>query len=385
MLDDWFALANARFDGWWMAAGADQWRARPGAGAVYAVVFGVIGRRPTVAFALQLVLVVAVAFSLQRLLCTFVPEGVAWTVAAVWIVVPNHGSLLFWTSAVNITIALLLLIGGLRWLTHERHLLGALALAASVLTYEATAGAALLGAVALPLLQGRPWRRPLVICGATIGAAVAWTIVFLHPAKRGLDVRADLAQLLPAHAGWGVFPDGAAAVAGGLLFVVGLTLLAVGAVRQRALHTDEALALAGLVVVLVGTLPFVAYFYSPLGAGDRVNVVAAVGTAMAWSGLGWWAWTRARMAAQLAAAGVLSAMLVSAFASATAWADAVDDGERILARISPGSALPGSTVSIPTPPMRRNVAAFLDRSNIRGAVQVEVGTREVDAELTPAR
>ena len=383
VLDDWFALANAHFDGWWMAAGADQWRARPGAGAVYALAFGLVGRRPGLVFALQSVLVVASAWAIMRLLARFVAPAAAWTVSAAWIVVPNHGSLLFWPSAMNITASLLLLLVGLDLVWRDRLGYAALALAASVLAYEATAGAALLGVVAVPALAQRGWRRPALVGGGAVVAAVAWTIAFFHPAKRGLDVTADLSLLLPAHAGWGVFPDGAVAMAGGLVFSLGLTWMAVESLRRRRWSGDAALTFAGIAVIVVGTLPFVAYFYAPLGAGDRVNVVAGVGTAMAWVGLGRWAWAHAPGPALAASGLVVAAMLVAAVSAATAWADAVDDGERILAGLPDVS--PGGSVDVAPPPVRRNVAAFLDPSNIRSAVQLEARTREVEVRFRPGR
>ena len=52
VLDDWFTLRYAHFDGAWAAAGPDQHTARPGAAVVYAVVFG-IGRHPLAVLAIQ--------------------------------------------------------------------------------------------------------------------------------------------------------------------------------------------------------------------------------------------------------------------------------------------------------------------------------------------
>jgi hypothetical protein len=170
---------------------------------------------------------------------------------------------------------------------------------------------------------------------------------------------------------------------GGLVFAIGVTGMAVECGRRRSSSPAAALVVAGLVVIVVGTLPFTAYFSAPLGAGDRVNVVAGVGTAMAWVGLGRWAWSHAPRAAMVACATTVAAMLVASYSAATAWADAVDDGERILAALP--ELEPGSSVDVPAPPLRRNVSAFLDRSNIRSAVQLHAGTRDVDARLRPGR
>jgi hypothetical protein len=64
-----------------------------------------------------------------------------------------------------------------------------------------------------------------------------------------------------------------------------------------------------------------------------------------------------------------------------AWADAADDATRTLATLP--HLAPGDTAVIERPPVRRNVAAFADRSNIVSAVQLEAGTREVDARFRP--
>lgn len=383
VLDDWYALANAHFDGWWMAAGAEQWRARPGAGAVYAMVFGLVGRHPAVALAVQIALVGAAAVLLRRLLVRFVAPSLALAVAALWLVVPNHGSLLLWTSAANITAALVLLLGGLVLVAGDRPAPAALLLACSVLSYEATAPAAVAGALVLPMLQGRSPRRTMAWTAAALLPVATWMVAFFHPAKRGVRETADLLLVPGAHLGEGVFPAGPAAVALGTMALVACTFLVLDGVRNRRWAPEAGLGGAGALVIALGTLPFVRYFYAPLGAGDRVNVVAGVGTALLWVGLGAWLWRRSPRPAMVAAGVVVvAAMGVASVQRSWSWADAVDDGERTLAEIRPRLA-PGATVEVPAPPMRRNVAAFLDGSNIAGAVQLEAGTRDVDARLVP--
>src|SRR5207249_9587137 len=53
ILDDWFFLRNAHFDGAFSAGGARQLMGRPGAWLLYAFQFGVIGRRPRALYVLQ--------------------------------------------------------------------------------------------------------------------------------------------------------------------------------------------------------------------------------------------------------------------------------------------------------------------------------------------
>jgi hypothetical protein len=382
VLDDWFTLANGHFDGRWHALPADLARARPGSAAVYAVVFGVVGRHPLVALVLQTALAAVVAVQLRALAARFLPPATALLLAALWVVLPNHSSLLYWATGSALAAALLLLLLGCRALTGGRDVAGALLCAASVLTYEATAPMAAVAVVAVPLLAGRAWRRPLAIGAAVLVPTGAWVVAAIPSVKRGLHETAALGQLLPAHVGWGVLPRGPVATAFGLAACVVATLALVEAGRRRRFDVDSALLVTGAAVIVLGTLPFVRYFYGPLGFGDRVNVVAAVGTAMVWTGLfGWTARHVPRALAAVAAGAVVLGFAVAAWQSADAWADAQDDAARVLASIRPVHA--GDRVVVPRSTMRRNVAAFLDDSNWAGAVQLEAGTRDVEAFLGP--
>jgi hypothetical protein len=299
-----------------------------------------------------------------------------------WVVLPNHGSLLYWTTGTAITAALLLLLVGLRLVADERVVAGGVLLAASVLTYEATAPAALAGAVVVPLLVRAPWRRTALVGGAFVVPPIAWALLAVPEVKQGLDRSADLGQLLPAHVGWGVFPRGWVATSLGLAACIAITVLLAEAVRRRRLGGDVGLVIAGAAVIVLGTLPFVRYFYAPLGAGDRVNVVAGVGTALLWVGVGRWLQRVAPPAmAGAAAAVVVVALAVAGWQSAQAWADAADEGDSVLASLRP--VRPGDRIVVPQSTLRRNVAPFLDHSNIAGAVQLEAGTRDVDARLSP--
>lgn len=385
VLDDWFLLANARFDGWWRALPPELFRARPGSGVVYALTFGVVGRHALVALAVQLALVVAAALLLRSLLARFVDDRLALATAGIWLVVPNHGSLLHWTTGSAITGALVLLLAGLLLLDDERPVVAALLLGASVLTYEATGPAAAAGLLAIPLLRRRAWRRPVLLGAAVLVPVAAWMLTNVPAVKDdGLGRTADLALVLPAHIGWGVFPDGPAAVLGGAVACVVAVLVAVDAGRRRTIDVEAGLAVAGVAVIVLGTLPFVRYYYAPLGAGDRVNVVAGVGTALLWTGLGAWLARRApRPAMVTMAAVVLGAMGAASWQGSMAWAAAADDAARLLDGL-PVMA-PGDTVTVERPPVRRNVAAFADPSNIVGAVQLEAGTRDVDARFRPGR
>ena len=352
---------------------------------VYAVTVGLVGRHPLVALAVQVVLVAVAAVLLRSLLARFVGAPLASATSLVWVLVPNHGSLLHWTTATAITVSLVLLLGGLWLLDDERDVVAALVLGASVLTYEATAPAALLGLVAIPWLRRRPLVRPVLVGAAVLVPVGVWLLANIPSVKdEGLGRAADLSLVVPAHIGWGVFPDGAVAVVGGALAAVVVVLVVVDAVRRRAVDVEASMVLAGVVTIVIGTVPFVRYFYAPLGAGDRVNVVAGVGTALLWTGLGAWVFRRVpRPAFGVVALGVVAAMGAASWQGSMAWADAADDADRILDELPPIEA--GDTVVVERPPVRRNVAAFADPSNIAGAVQLEAGTRDVDVRFRPDR
>ncbi len=119
-VDDWFALRNARLDTWWNAAGSGQWHARPGAGVVYALTFGLLDDRPRIYVLLAAVVLVASAVVLDRILRRLLPPLVAVAIAAAWLVIPNHTSLEAWPSALNIALALLLFLAAMERLTVAR-------------------------------------------------------------------------------------------------------------------------------------------------------------------------------------------------------------------------------------------------------------------------
>src|SRR5829696_1017661 len=93
VLDDWYTLRNAHFDGAWAAAGENQRVARPGAWLVYALIFGAIGRHPLPVLLLQSGLSLASALLFFLLLRRLVPQALAGVAACLWLLLPNHTSL----------------------------------------------------------------------------------------------------------------------------------------------------------------------------------------------------------------------------------------------------------------------------------------------------
>jgi len=384
VLDDWFALGNAHFDGALGAAGRESFLNRPGQGLVYALTFGLIGEHPLVHYLLQVALSAVAAVLLYKLLVRFLDQGAALAVAALWVIVPNHGSLTRWASASMIIVGLVLLLVACLLLTGDRpdwraDLAAAVLMTASVLCYEATAPAAAAAALLLPrLAQGR-WRWSATLLGwAGVGVAIAWVLLHFHPSKASVHVTADLSQLFPAHFGWGVAPRPVLSVVVGLIGLAGLVVVVVRARTQRRV---DWVFVAGIALIVLGTAPFLRYYYAPLGAGDRVNVVAGIGTALCWYALARLCWNWRRTVATAAGAVVVLSMVAAGVEGDRAWHRAAREGERILAAL-PTETPAGTIVVGPRPVQIRNVAAFLDLSNIEPAVKLRLNDRAARARMS---
>ena len=112
VLDDWFLVRNAVFDGALHVANPDLAAARPGTTVVYGLSFGVFPRSPAAVFALQSGLLVLAGVLTYLLLRRFVPSLIAASVVALWAIVPNHMSLEVWGSVLVADASLVLLLVG---------------------------------------------------------------------------------------------------------------------------------------------------------------------------------------------------------------------------------------------------------------------------------
>ena len=396
ILDDWWALRNAAFDGAFAAGGPDQLVARPGAWLIYALEFGLLGRHPLAVYVLQSVLNAGVAVLLFVVLRRFLPYGPAAAAAAVWVVLPNHTSLGRWASTMNIVVSLGLLLLGIHALAaaadrQRRPWLGALLLVGSALCYEATIPAAAVMAVGAPMLRRRRLRPgDVAVVWASLAVVVLWLVTHWHPAKQVGSTNVDLSPMFPAHFGWGVLGHGPLAEVASLVALAGIALsvarVALPSYRRGA-GLGERMVLAGLAIIVVGTVPFLRYIYSPLGAGDRVNVVAAVGAALAWTGLGMTLW-RTRVAAGRVAVGlggvVLTVLMIgSGVHRDSLYARAGDDVLATLHALDRAQPHPAGPIAIgPEPLIEDNVAGLLDGSVTTAALQAHRGTRDVAAYVT---
>lgn len=391
-LDDWFALRNARTDSWWMAAGANQWKARPVAAAVYAIAFGVIGARAWLHAMLAAAMLIGTGVVFERVLRRFIPSFVAVAVSISWLVVPNHTSLEAWPSALNIALSVLLLVMTVERLTVPRSnwitdVSSAMLLGLSVLAYEATvpAGVVAVLTVAAHRRDDRPGLRRLLLShGIVLSATGTWMLVHWHPAKSDLDVWIDPVQIANGHISTGVVGDHiGAAMLGTVVLVV--TLVSIYLLRRRPKdHVPgwpEALILVGWIVIALGAVPFLRYFYAPVGLGDRVTVVSGLGGAAVLVGVIGWVGAR-----NVAVGGVLvGALVVGAVGNRVSlvrdYAVAADDSRRILGQVERRWPVPPDDEIVfgPYPVMKRNIVAFIDAD---WPVQWLYGTRSVSAGFT---
>jgi hypothetical protein len=386
VLDDWWVLRNAHFDGTWGAEGTGPAAARPAARLVYAVMAGGFGRHPLPAIASMALLNVASALLAYGLLARVVPRRVAATAAVLWVWLPNHTSLEYWMTCSIIGASQLAALAGIAAGMRDRRRPIDLAasgglLLFSGLCYEATIPVAALAVVGLPWLAHRrlDWTW-IGVSAASLGGASLWVLTHWFPGKE-VQPFADLGQLVPANLGWGVVGHGllgdalvVACLAG---ITVALSRLLLPSFRGAAGAGERAVAI-GLVVMVAGVLPFVRYFYAPLGAGDRANHLSSLGGALVLAGLLAMVLRVDRRIALGAALVVVVAAGVTRVDRMSTWSTAGRDADAILAGVRAAYPEPPRRIVIgPEPVQQDNVAAFLDHSNFDGAVQLLYGTREV--------
>lgn len=392
-LDDWFALRSARVDGWYMAAGPEQWAARPGAGAIYAVMFGLVHDRPLVHYLLMAVLMTVAAVLIQKIAARFLSESLAVGIALGWLLLPNHTSLEMWPSAANITLALVLALFGVYLLTTGRRTLGrdaaaVIAMAAGTLTYEAVAPAAAGVVVAYAVRDHLGGRREralrLSLLGVIgLGGAGVWMVTHWHPSKQGLGQWIDVGNVVPGHFGTSVFgfttPGRLAALLALLTIAFGFWVIVSG--RLRGSVEEGWMAAAGGALLVLGVLPFVRYFYAPLGLGDRSTVVSGVGALLILSAACRATYRWLGRPVFLVVAFLVIMTLHTRVEMVRTYATAADDGRQLLATVERRFPEPPDDELVfgPSFVVENNVAAFF---NVDWAVHWLYGTREIAVRTT---
>ncbi len=387
-LDDWFPLAHAHFGGMWQA-GDIQAGPRPGQWLVFALTFGTIGRHPVPYVVILGLLSSLIALSLLTLLRQFVTPGLALMTSLLWLFLPNHTTMEVWASAVNINVAVLtMLLGFLVGLNSggslARYVWSGLLLAFAVLTYDATAPVAVAGVILIPIAMNRrlDWKW-ISVAGPTLAISGVWILTHWNPDKQSEFNPGALGQVIPAHFGWGIVPEGTPA---SVLTILILTLTVIGLrhliSRQRpsaSVGTQAAWCIAvGWLVILLSLIPFMFYIYGPLGAGDRVNCVSSMGGALVLTGALSFIWIYRRDAAVVTAAALVITSGITRYERTMTWSTAFADADRILAVSHDQVPQPqGLIVFGPSPIQHNNIAAFIDQSNIDSAVKLHYGDPRV--------
>jgi hypothetical protein len=327
---------------------------------------------------------------LLTLLERYLPQGIALLAVALWVVFANHTSLEVWASCANIPLALLLGAGGLLVAVSRRSTAGAITAAAmtaaAALCYQAVVPVLLAGLVLLPYVERRRLDRRLLAWSAVFWvAALGWMATHWDRVKTVSPGYRAFNLAVPAHFGWGIVPEGAFSSLATLAAVVGIcaAIYLTATHRLNASNRGAVVAIgSGLAVIALGLLPFAGYLYEPLGAGDRASCVSAVGGALVWAGVIGLAWAARRGLAVALTVVLVAGALVTRWNRVDAWHRAGVDSASAAQALRQLAPAPGTTILVtPLPPVRDDVTAFLDRSNVDAAAQLATGDRSVHARL----
>lgn len=291
--DDWVWVRNGEFLGWWDAGGSRQ-VGRPGAFALYALVFGVGGAHPLVHYLVQVALWAAAAICVLLAMREFFDRRLALTLTVVWLLVPSHTTLELWASTSQAWVAIGLLALGVRQVDRAVSRRGALwpgllALGAAGAFYEV---AILAGPVLAALVERRAtrswgWRTTAMATAAAIpalgwalGSATVyssevattehlWLEHLAGPLAMGLPVEVRLPAVLT-------------------LALTALSVIAAARARRERDASPDAysleLVIAGGLLVVVGVLPALRSYTIPSGMGNRLTAVSGIGATMLWVG-----------------------------------------------------------------------------------------------------
>ena len=278
----------------------------------------------------------------------FVSPPVAFAIAAVWAILPNHTTLSYWPAVANATVALLLLIIGVGLLDERRWTVAGVVLVAAALCYEATIVPSIVAIVAVPAFRGRLRLRPTVRLLAAMSVTSLWMV--LHPTYP-LDRRyARPGAILPAHFGSGIATSATAGRVLALLALAGVGALAWRLHRRARLGESQWLVIVGLALIPLGLAAFAKHHFGVVGIADRAYTVSAVGAAMVWVGIGATAWARSRLLAVVAGAVFVVLVAPANLDRQRAYSRAADDALALVAYIEHryGDDIPAVVVVGPT-------------------------------------
>jgi hypothetical protein len=293
--DDFIWLRNARFGGW-LAAGGPRALSRPGELLGTNLIFGLLGPRPLLLYAVQVALWMVAALAVLGCLRRLLGLRVALVVTLLWLWIPNHVSLEHWSSTWQIWAAIALLAFGVSRLIDSARagktsIIGLFLIAGSITFYELTVGIAVVAVVVGPwYVAGRFQRRTAVLGVALCGAAALWSLVAGTTYPGGASGSLTVSWVLS-----GVFSLGFApwSKTGRLVMTVVSLLMVVvlfDAVRRadRHLRQSTKLLMGGMGIIVLGVLPLANFQTNFYGLYDRSNAVSSIGVAMVLTALALW-------------------------------------------------------------------------------------------------
>ncbi len=377
ILDDWYNVAYGvdPAQPWGVDLGLAD--ARPGLLAAYGLTFGVFGNHPVPHFVVLSLLNAASAALLFDVVGRFASQRLAAIAAVVWVVSPNHMAIEAWPSTSMIGASLVLALLGVSRIARDEpsrrsDVIAVVAFTVSSAMYEASIPVIALATVALPwIVRGRPRYGLVTAVGAGQLAVAGWILLNWHPAKSQQEM-ASLASLLPAHFGDGLVGNGIIGAIVMAAALVGATLVANAAGRRRIASTPLPLIAAGAAIIAAGTVPFLFYFYSPYGPGDRVLYISAIGSTLIIATVLDTMIQHRKAVGLGATASLLVLMGAFRWEQSRAWDWAGDQGILVMNEIEERhpNGLPDRIAVGPVPVDRLRIAPFLDSSNVQGAINV---------------
>lgn len=382
IVDDWHIADNvARFGPFDPSTNLGlRLRSLPGAWLIYDVAYAISGRHPLILLALGTAFSVGLVIVLYAALRRYTPDRVAFAVAALWVIMPNHNSLTAWGATLQARLALLLLCCGVLAMARGRWLPAAMCFAGAALSYELTVVPAVALAALLPAgSELRPRDRVKIVAAVV----VAELFLRLSPHYPVRTTWPNPVFVWMGHVSSGLFatvyPPLQVRLALGAVVAMGIVACSVSWLRgNREMAAGPSLALAGLAVMLAGlaSLPFGGGFlaFAEVGDKDRLYAVSSIGAAMVFVGIGCLIWHHSRLLAQVAGVALVLVCLVGQVVSLRSWSRAGDDGVALMNHLAELSPDPGGTgwVVGPERPWRNGVIT-LDTDSATHALRFTYG------------
>lgn len=353
---------------------------RPVAWVLYNVVYRLAGASALRLLVMVTVLNLVVVVLLYLVMARIVTRSSAFLVTAVWVLLPTHAALTVWGNVVQALLSLVLLLGGVLWLTRGRWLVPALCFAAAALCYQVVIPMAALAAVATPVDGGLPARDRAKILAAIVLTSI-WAA--LHPTYPAEVHLPDVAHLWRGHFGSGLFAsaDPPTLLRSGLALAVlaGTVVCCVAWWRgDRRSGEGPALVVLGLVVWVAGLVVLVTtprwVQAGEFGLTTRVFGLSSMGSAMILVGIGQFVWRRSPPLGALGAVVLLVVAVSGQHVALVTWSDAARDARVLLTALGHHADDPADTHFLVGPdyPVRNSVLA-LEADSVGYAQQVYYG------------